>query len=101
MENDQIFEAEASREASEYGHTGRDQNGADKMEVAARVATNSGYDNQLDSRTSEDSPLLSNEPVDATDGWPDDNGDANGGEWHGAKDFEGLPWWRTPSVRTN
>jgi hypothetical protein len=95
METDRISEAEPSTRRI---YTGGDHDDANKTSVGASVATDSGYDKQLVSPISEGSPLLSNGPANGRNDAPNGN---EGIEWHGAKDFEGLPWWRRPSVRTN
>jgi hypothetical protein len=98
MDTDRILEAESSSNPTRRIYTSGDHNNAIKTSVGASVATDSGYNKQLVSSILEDSPLLSNGSASGRNGAPNGN---EGVEWHGAKDFEDLPWWRRPSVRTN
>lgn len=56
----------------------------------------SGYSRSSTTRTSEDEPLLRNDAEDNGDGAPQTVIPT----WYGELDFEGLPWWRKPSVST-
>lgn len=46
------------------------------------------------STSAEDAPLLGN----GSGSGSDPNGSVTELEWEGLADFEGLPWWRKPSV---
>jgi hypothetical protein len=91
-ETDQTSEAEAHPEDIRRLHSKRDQNGTYITLAAPTVAA---------SQTSEETPLLLNGSTDGGNGTPDEIEDSGGGKWHGAADFDGLSWWRKPSVRTN
>ena len=55
----------------------------------------------------EERPLLSRDvdelypPPDYRSTSSDDPEDSQEQEWHGAKDFEGYPWWKKPSVTSS
>ncbi len=99
METDQAFEAEAeldtlARNRSSSAHSKR--KGHDAVQAAV-----GGFGSHEDIE-SEDAPLLANSP---TQKYSDRGGSAYVGdtessppEWSGAHDFDGLPWWKTPSV---
>jgi hypothetical protein len=97
METNRVPEAESSSNSTRRRYPSGDYDGANK----AMVTTDSGYDKQLISPISEESPLLSNGSENGRNSAPSGNEGESDAEWHGAKDFEGLPWWRRPSVRTN
>jgi hypothetical protein len=98
MENDQIFEAEATLEGEEYEQSRLDYTSGRNAGVRTMMASNSGYDKHIASTTTEETPLLPNGS--GNDSGPSDADNENTGlDWQGETDFEGLPWWRKPSVR--
>lgn len=52
----------------------------------------------LDDDTTESTTLLSNGTEEASGAGANGNGNGRKSSWSGFDDFEGLPWWRTPSV---
>ncbi|KAL8934209.1 MAG: hypothetical protein Q9216_006026 [Gyalolechia sp. 2 TL-2023] len=55
----------------------------------------------VDHSVYEETPLLErevNHSRDSNDGPPEDGSERDAPEWFGAKDFEGKPWWRKPSI---
>ena len=96
MENDEIFEAEATLEGDEADQRGSDHINSNDTGVRAMIAGNGGYDKHLTSVTTEESPLLPNgSGSDSVSGEYDEDAATN---MPGATDFEGMPWWKTPSV---
>ena len=101
MENDQPFELGADlRPLSRLTSNSRQRSsykGQDALEPAF------GRSGSRKERDQEDTPLLqrdSDEEV-GVGGNAEHEGD-DGREppsWQGERDFEGLPWWKTPSVR--
>ncbi|KZF22941.1 MFS general substrate transporter [Xylona heveae TC161] len=98
MENDAAFEAEASAETRlRYSSPDRHRRGS-HIGVDATVAAQGGYDKH-NVVVSEASPLLGQQSQeDDTGRVSQDEGSSDGTEWHGVIDFEGLPWWKKPSV---
>jgi len=98
MENDQVFEAERdvdvlfkmrSQSSQHSKHDGRD----------ALQAALGGFETQKAGRT-ETTPLLSQEARDPHETAGDEDADPRGpSKWSGERDFEGLHWWKKPSVR--
>lgn len=88
MENDQIIEAEVDAEAVRRAtaRRSRDLDGKDMMLVTEGGFT-SGNDRQ---DASEQTPLIDRR--DGEDEGPDEP------FWSGDVDFQGLPWWKKPSV---
>ena len=88
---DEVFEADASVEnqARRRGSSGLYQ--TESSDDVARPVHHR-IDGQSKIPTDEETPLL--------DGEGGHSGDPpqDGVEWEGAKDFEGLPWWKKPSV---
>jgi hypothetical protein len=96
MESSELFEAEATLEGNKADQRGSGNINGNNTDVRAMIAGNGGYDKHLAFVTTEESPLL-----------PDGSGSASAsGEGDedaatnisGATDFEGMPWWMTPSV---
>ena len=55
----------------------------------------------VDHMAYEETPLLQRDfdhAEDSSDESPDEGNGRDAPEWSGARDFEGKPWWRTPSV---
>lgn len=91
---DEVFEAEAeaeawadkrshlrSRQSYQEGQSKKPMNGAGDQPVY------------------EETPLLERDSDGSGESSASDNGDERGApEWSGARDFEGIPWWRKPSV---
>jgi hypothetical protein len=55
------------------------------------------YDGEYEGPRTETSHLLGNTSNSSIDSIEEPE-DGNESTWPGAKDFEGLPWWRKPSV---
>jgi len=96
MESDEIFEAEASLEGDEAPQGGIDRINVNDSGVRATIAGNGDYNKHIVSVTTEESPLLPNEPGSGSESG--ENGEDAAANMSGATDFEGMPWWRTPSV---
>ena len=79
-EVDQLAMSAAKRRAHR-GHAGE--------ELA--VAPRGGIDSRFTEETSEEEPLLGNNKQAG-------GGDGSGAAWTGATDFEGVPWYKKPSV---
>ncbi len=97
MESNQLFEAEAALAGGEVeqGESGHVNGNGNDTGVRATIAGNGGYDKHLVSVTAEESPLL---PSGSGSSSGEDDEGAAVTQWPGATDFEGLPWWKTPSV---
>jgi hypothetical protein len=96
MESDEIFEAEASLEGDEAPQRGIDRIGVNDAGIRAMIAGNGDYNKHLVSVTTEESPLL---PTESGSGSASgENGEDAATNMPGATDFEGMPWWKTPSV---
>lgn len=67
-------------------------------------SASNGADEEQPRDDLEQRPLLSRDvdqlysPPDYQSTSSDNLEDTRGQEWHGAKDFEGYPWWKKPSV---
>lgn len=74
----------------------RERQASDAHDSSAQAYLERIIQNDDDSRSSEESPLLGRDNH-------SDSGKGNNGEtpWNGHADFEGLSWWRRPSVRYN
>ena len=97
MDNEDIFEAEAVLEGTEAGTEFSGYISSINPEIRAKVVGNSGYDKQPSSITTEESLLLPNGSSRShISGEGDENAPRN---TSGSADFEGLPWWKKPSVR--
>ena len=100
MENDQVLEAEArlyrpqSSSPPPYHQQHQEHLGQDAVKVAY---------GGVDILEDEDTPLLSRDPDARRDigraTTPEDPDDRPPPTWSGERDFDGLPWWKTPSVR--
>jgi hypothetical protein len=99
MENNQLFEADASLDAGAEEQGGQSFSRPGDIGVEAMMAANGGYDKYLAS-TSEETSLLPG-GADRTALPGDGNGGNVGTNWPGEADFEGLPWWKRPSVSLN
>lgn len=93
---DEVFEADANAEiradARARSHS-RHPYPADKDRKPAIGA--------VDHSVYEETPLLereANHSRDSNDGPPEDGSERDAPEWFGARDFEGKPWWKKPSV---
>ena len=101
MENDQPFEVDADLGALNRLTSHSRQRSLHKGQDALEAAF--GQFGSRKERDHEDTPLLqrdSSEEVEAR-GNAEHEGD-DGREppsWEGERDFEGRPWWKTPSVR--
>lgn len=96
---DELFEADADigarADAKPRSRSRHPQHGSVKQKPAIGAADHSVY---------EETPLLErdyNRPEDFNDGFSDDSSKRGAPEWSGARDFEGRPWWRKPSVGGN
>jgi MFS family permease len=96
MENNQLFEAEAILEDDEVEQRLGGHNNNNGTGIRAMTAGDGVYDKHLVSVSTEESPLLANRSGGASG---EDNDGDTGTQWPGATDFEGLPWWKRPSVR--
>ena len=99
MESSRAFEADAELDAlarNPSGSSHRTQTGYNAAQAAA-----GGLDLEPDS-DHEDSFLLPKQSGDNhlnSDGDTSvEEGEAHSEEWSGAHDFDGLPWWKRPSV---
>jgi hypothetical protein len=93
MDSNHIFEADATLNTEEEERNGTGYRNVNSTGLKAAAAANGGYDGHLESSAAEDTPLLAGG---ADAGAP---GSSDGETiWPGATDFEGLPWWKTPSV---
>ena len=99
MENEQAINAEAELDALARNRSSSSQS-PDKGRDAIQ-ATNGGLEWQKD-MAGEESPLLSKQPgqsQSASDQASDiEDREEGPPEWSGAHDFDGLPWWKRPSV---
>lgn len=96
MESGEIFEAEVALEDDEADQRGSDNINGNNTGVRAMIAGNGGYDKHVVSVTTEESPLL---PDGSGSGSASGEGDEDAAtNMPGATDFEGIPWWKTPSV---
>ncbi|KAI4172464.1 MAG: hypothetical protein LQ343_003554 [Gyalolechia ehrenbergii] len=93
---DEVFEADANAEiradARARSHS-RHPYPADKDRKPAIGA--------VDHSVYEETPLLereANHSRDSNDGPPEDGSERDAPEWFGARDFEGKPWWKKPSI---
>ena len=97
MENNEAFETEIDLTPS----PSRSQNRALSPDQAA-FAAGYGTIDPPDHAPQENDPFLghperiSNDTARTTE--YGNNGSPGPPEWSGERDFEGLPWWRTPSV---
>ncbi|KAI9825108.1 MAG: hypothetical protein M1832_001428 [Thelocarpon impressellum] len=90
MDNEAVFQAETDAEGV-ASRKARSRTGRGLIEDVAEATSSQaslGRSRRRDSRT----PLLERDGDDE-----DPRGD-DGSGWAGAADFEGLPWWRRPSV---
>ena len=88
FDSDPAFAAEADMNHKQMrGKTRRLASGHSGEEIT--VAARGGIDSRFVEELGENEPLL---------GTPKDVPDQGAGEWEGAKDFEGLPWYKKPSV---
>jgi hypothetical protein len=96
MENDEIFKTKTTLESDKTHQRGSDHINGNSTGVQAMMAGNSGYDKHLTSVTTEESPLLPDRSSsDGASGEEDEDAATN---IPGTTDFEGMPWWKTPSV---
>ncbi|KAL8714071.1 MAG: hypothetical protein Q9225_006630 [Loekoesia sp. 1 TL-2023] len=93
---DELFEAdgniEARADAKSRSRSRHPQHGSGNQKPAIGAPDHSVY---------EETPLLGrdyNHPKDSNDGSSDDSSEGGAPEWSGARDFEGRPWWRKPSI---
>jgi hypothetical protein len=96
MESGEIFEAEVTLEGDEADQRGSDNINGNNTGIRAMIAGNGGYDKHLASVTTEASPLLPDGSGSGSESGEDDEDAAT--NMPGATDFEGMPWWKTPSV---
>jgi hypothetical protein len=96
MENNHLFETDAGLDAGDEEQNRAGYKNGNNAGLKAAVAANGGYDEHLTSRTSEETPLLPEQSGTSETGHND--GDNTNSYWPGATDFEGMPWWKTPSV---
>ena len=96
MENNEVFEAEATVDKSQRlsaGSTGQLLHGQEAATATAAIPPESYAD--------EENPLLFRST--SGESWPEP-ADADRDDniipppWEGAGQYDGLPWWRTPSV---
>ncbi len=92
---DEAFEADAEAEVWADARR-RLRSRQSRHESHGKKPDNRMVDHSIDEQTA----LLLGHPEESSDAIPDNDGDNNVPEWSGARDFEGMPWWRTPSVRT-
>lgn len=96
MDNGQVFEAEAEIEALRPNVQRSSHQGHDMLQIVA-----GGFEAQPGS-ASEETPLLGpnrrtrHSSADCTKDTPINPIDQS--SWDGEHDFDGLPWYRTPSV---
>ena len=95
MENEQVFEADAELHGIEYMRSRSSHATAQKSRSPVK-ATFHGIEIEANS-PSEESPLLPPDHRDGGSGEASEDGDAPA-KWNGERDFEGLPWWKKPSV---
>lgn len=100
MENDQIFEAEVALEGNEFGQSVAQHTDGNNTGARTIVAGNGGYDKHIASTNTEEMPLLPSGSGNGNVLGGDHNGNS-GTRWLGESDFEGLPWWKKPSVRSS
>jgi hypothetical protein len=96
MDNEQAFEAEAEFEAIERNRSRSRRHARDPVQAVAGASKSQNESNR------ENSPLLKHrhrsqldlgDSIDVEDGGDDES------EWTGAHDFDGLSWWKRPSVK--
>lgn len=95
MGSDKIFETEAT-EGDEADQRAGDNIDGNDAGVRAMTGGNAGYDKHFASITTEESPLLPSGSGSSSASREDDEDAAT--DMPGATDFEGMPWWKTPSV---
>lgn len=88
MENDGIFAAKADLDEGLKSNKFNTRYGE-----AALTAAEGGLEgHHLDTSTEEETPLLGEQGAGGKDDEDEDM------PWTGSADFEGLPWWKRPSV---
>ena len=94
MENDEVFVADAKVDPRLQLRSQSFRRGQDLAEAASGGIR--GHRNSRD----ETAPLMGKRRrnSESTSESPNTDEDTSTAEWSGAKDFEGRPWWRTPSV---
>ena len=99
MENDRAFEADAELDALERNLSGSSHSTRNGHEAIQAVV--GGFESQQE-RDHAESPLLPKQPgqnrSDSDQAVLVDEEDGSSQEWSGAHDFDGLPWWKRPSV---
>ena len=91
-DTDAVFVAEAEMDAKALrSRTGRTTSRSSTAGERVAVAARGGIDSRFSEDLGEDQPLLNK----AKDGG---DGGGGGAEWIGTKEFDGLPWYKRPSV---
>lgn len=97
MGSNHTSEAEAALGKDGYDQSGTKHSSDNKNGVAAIPAFGHGLDKHMTTITTEETPLLPNSPSNGSSPGGDDERNANA-RWSIDTDFEGLPWWKKPSV---
>lgn len=92
---DEVFEADAEAEvwADARRHLRSRQS---RHESHNKKPVSGAVDHSVD----EQAPLLLDHPGKSSDATSDNGDEDDAPEWSGARDFEGMPWWKRPSVKT-
>ncbi|KAL9601570.1 MAG: hypothetical protein Q9219_002404 [cf. Caloplaca sp. 3 TL-2023] len=93
---DEVFEADANAEARDdaRAHSSRRRSNHDDKSQKPTIGA-------VDHSVYEETPLLEadfNRSSSSIDRKPNGGHERDAPEWSGARDFEGRPWWRTPSI---
>ncbi|KAL8656023.1 MAG: hypothetical protein Q9226_002813, partial [Calogaya cf. arnoldii] len=100
---DEVFEADVNAQLSADARA-RSRSQRSRRESQSKKTTNTSVDHSTYRKSPppyEHTPLLERDPVhqdDISDDFSDHGTQTSAPEWSGARDFEGIPWWRRPSI---
>ena len=99
MDNEAAFEADVEVHGLEQMHSRSSHRSTDKGHDTVKASLG-GFESEREIHN-EESPLLSPNRVDGSREASSEgvNGPREPPRWDGERDFEGLPWWKKPSVR--